>query len=115
MGVPYTDNIVHELSKDLGDSQIDMTSPLDARTTDLLAFVDEVPPFLLIPYHQTKQVVQAQHTPVPEKTIPVTKPLTRHDPVSRFHYYQALWSKDKAVSHMGRQVNEQYKLIYGRK
>lgn len=125
MKVDYSEDMMSELIKDLSiDSRVDLFNEDDERKEELLRFIEDVPPFLLIDYQLTRHVVHMQTNIDKPEQVEVAKPFRKaqplsqyrsfiNDPVHRIHYYKEFWSKNKIDDlGMGRVLKEDYKILY---
>ena len=124
MGVDYSDDMMSELVKDISvDSRVDLFSKDDERKSELLKFIKEVPPFLLVEYPITRHAVYTQNKDKMPDKLEKKKSYRKqdknsqyrsfvNDPVQRIHYYKSLWAKDKVVTSMGKIVKEDFKVLY---
>eukprot|EP00834_Sanchytrium_tribonematis_P003113 NODE_111_length_18624_cov_1.285020.p14 type:complete len:147 gc:universal NODE_111_length_18624_cov_1.285020:5108-4668(-) len=126
LGVEFNDTMMSELVKDISvDSRVELLKEdEDGRKEELLKYIEEVPPFLMIDYQLTRQAVHIQTHQEPKPSTIASKPTTRkphplsqyrsfiNDPVERIHYYKDIWAKDKVVTSMGKVLKDDYKILY---
>ena len=126
MGVDYSEDMMSELIKDISiDSRVDLfKEENEERRLELLQYVEDVPPFIMVDYQLTRHVIHTQTViEKQEKKVELPKPFRRpealsqyrsfiNDPVHRIAYYKELWAKDKVVSSMGKVLKEDYKILY---